>query len=343
MARHALLALLVGLGGCGDAALPPLTNAVALACPRPGALPFRLESTGFARRDNAALAQSRTRDKDEAADTLGNPHGATADSYLADAAAAPGGYRGLKARTAETNGLFSTPLPGERVSLWTYDDQAAAWAMIDRGETGEDGMYDFPDEGDPPANGQPVYAMLEADGSCAVHYRQLLPPGTKVVVTDIDGTLTTADSELFEETADPTYLPRMKVSADALMRAWASKRYQIVYLTARPHVYRAETREWLRALGFPIGAVITANDLSDASAYKTRWLQRLTTSFGWTPVAVYGNAETDISAYANAGIPKDRTFIIGELAGSDGTVPIFDDDYTAHIASFVDAQPDNAP
>jgi phosphatidate phosphatase PAH1 len=63
------------------------------------------------------------------------------------------------------------------------------------------------------------------------------------------------------------------------------------------------------------------------------------TTFGWVPVAAYGNATTDITAYENAGIPKDVTFIIGEYAGTSGTVAIPNDDYTDHIATFVEAQP----
>ena len=62
--------------------------------------------------------------------------------------------------------------------------------------------------------------------------------------------------------------------------------------------------------------------------------------FGWTPVAAYGNADTDIGAYDEAGIPKDITFIVGELAGTEGTMPVENLDYADHIAAFVDPYPD---
>ena len=62
---------------------------------------------------------------------------------------------------------------------------------------------------------------------------------------------------------------------------------------------------------------------------------------GWQIVAAYGNASTDISAYANAGIPKTQTFIVGPLAGSDSTQPIDNMDYAQHIQTYVDAQPNN--
>lgn len=341
-----ILSLVLSSAACGDdaAALPPLTGATALACPAPGDLPFRLATRGFARAPNAALAEERTRDKGEAGDTLGNPGGPTADTYVDDDGSPATGelaYRGRKARTATTNGLFSTGLPGERVSLWSYDAAAEAWSERARGETDADGAYALAPGEAPPPNGHPVYAMLEADGSCADHHAFLLPRGERVVITDIDGTLTTDDAELFEQVGDPAYVPRMKRAAAALMQAWAAKGYTIIYLTARPHVLRGETRTWLRDLGYPVGPVITAASLADPAGYKRRWIARLLATFGWIPAAAYGNATTDIEAYAAAGIPKDVTFIIGEHAGEDGTVAIAGDDYTDHLATFVRAQPDN--
>ena len=95
------------------------------------------------------------------------------------------------------------------------------------------------------ARGETKVAILEADGSCGEHYDYLMPPGTKFVVTDIDGTMTFSDDELFKQIDDGSYVPIQNQSADALMNAWTKKGYQVVYLTARPHLFRAETRRWL--------------------------------------------------------------------------------------------------
>jgi hypothetical protein len=331
------------LTACGDSE-PPLSDATSLVCPTPGALPFRLESHAFQRADNKTLATNDPRNKDEASDTLGNPGGAIASTYIADnqsPATAPIEYRGAKARTGTTAGFFATPLPGEFASLWSYDPNQAAWENVGRAQTGDDGYYSVSDSGFVAPNDRPIYSVLEADGSCAEHYDYLLPAGTKVVVTDIDGTLTASDDELFKQISDEAYVPAMKTAADKLTQAWTAKGYTIIYLTARPHVFRPETRVWLRDLGFSSGPLITATAVGDAAAYKTIWLQRLITSFGWNAVVAYGNADTDIAAYANVGIPKDHTFIIGPLAGNDGTVAIPNDDYTQHIATFVNAQPSN--
>ncbi len=340
MTRGLLLALAVSAVACGDDDLPPLTDATELRCPTPGDLPFRLDTRGFANDTNATVGTQRTRDKSEASDTLGNPSGPSANVYLDDAIASESSlaYRGAKGRTMENNGLFATPLPDERVSLWTYT--ADDWIAVGETTTDANGTYALPMDMTV-ANGQPVYAMLEADGSCAEHYVQLLPRGAKVVITDIDGTLTTDDNELLMQIGDASYVPKMKGAAVEMVRAWADKGYPIVYMTARSHVFRVETRGWLRDQGFPFGAVITANSLGDADGYKTAWGMRMLDTFGWVPVAAYGNATTDISAYDNAGIPKDITFIIGEHAGSEGTVAIANDDYASHIDAFIRAQPDN--
>ncbi|HET9987138.1 MAG TPA: hypothetical protein VFQ65_01430, partial [Kofleriaceae bacterium] len=85
----------------------------------------------------------------------------------------------------------------------------------------------------------------------------------------------------------------------------------------------------------------TAVDVEEPAAYKTLWLKRMVNDFGWNVVAAYGNAQTDIDAYNNVAIPKADTFIVGPLAGTNGTQPIDNMDFAAHTASFVAAQPAN--
>lgn len=339
--KRLLLLMVAAVASACGGGQPPLSNLTSLSCPYPGPLPFHLQSYGFVSAVNEKLAHDETRSKDEASDTIGNPEGAIANVFMPDdAMPAPAAidYRGVKARTAENQGLFADPLPGENVSLWSYD--GAAWHSLGRAQTDADGTYDLPGTGFAADAGAPLYAVLEADGSCAAHYDYLLPSGTKFVVFDIDGTLTTSDGELLTQLSDSTYTPMMMTAANTMVQAWAAKGYTIVYLTARTHNLRAETRAWLDQLGFPKGAVITTNSTNDAQAYKTLWLERMIDDFGWVAVAAYGNAETDIGAYAAAGIPTDVTFIIGPYGGESGTVAIGGNDYTDNIANFVSAQPD---
>ncbi|HEX2685323.1 MAG TPA: hypothetical protein VHN14_01830 [Kofleriaceae bacterium] len=338
-----LVPALALIAACSDPE-SPLSDATSLQCPFPGALPFRLSSSGFQKSANEALVADKPRNKDEASDTLGNPGGKIASVYLADDQhpdAAPVDYHGAKARTTPKGGLFATPLPGENVSLWYYEPDKAVWQSVGQGRTDDNGDYDVPSTGFIAPNGRPVYAMLEADGSCAVHFDYLFAPGTKVVVTDIDGTLTTDDKEIFTQITDDTYVPAMMTAADRLLQAWSMKGYLVVYLTARLHVLRAESRGWLADLTFPDGPLITEGGGLTADAYKTLWMNRMVQDFGWKVVAAYGNADTDITAYANAGVPPGQTFIIGPLAGTRGTMPIQNNDYTQHIATYVAAQPAN--
>ncbi|HEY1557222.1 MAG TPA: hypothetical protein VGF94_20440 [Kofleriaceae bacterium] len=342
--RALVLCLFVG---CGSTSEPPLTHATSLQCPTPGDLPFRLSSSGFKVAANKTLAASDTRIKDEASDALGNPSGTEANIYLADTAspsAAPVDYHGEKARTNPDQGLFANALPGEYVSLWTYDSDAADWQMLARDQTDDNGAYDFASTGFTAPTGQPVYAMLEADATCAPHYDFLMPPGSQFIVVDIDGTLTTSDEEIITQVGDGSYVPMMMTAANTMAQAWAAKGYPIVYLTAREHVFDSETRVWLDMFQFPLGPIITSNGTTTAAdAYKTIWLDRMVNDFGWVPFAAYGNASTDITAYANVSIPLDHTFIIGPEGGMGGTTAIANDDYTQHIATFIAAQPDNTP
>src|SRR5512140_1996120 len=159
--RRLLLALAL-IAACSDSE-PPLSDATSLKCPTPGALPFRLSSSGFQKSANKTLATDNPRNKDEASDTIGNPGGLTASVYLADdqtPSAAPVDYQGAKARTTLDGGLFSKVLPGENVSLWYYDTAKSAWQSVGSGKTGGDGSYDLPATGFVAPNGRPVYSVL---------------------------------------------------------------------------------------------------------------------------------------------------------------------------------------
>jgi hypothetical protein len=338
-----LLIALAVIAACSDSE-PPLSDATSLSCPHPGALPFRLASSGFHKPVDKMIAAEEPRSKDEASDTLGNPGGVTASIYIPDAQQPSAGsivYHGSKARTSPDAGLVADQLSGENVSLWYRDPVLATWQSIGSTQTGDGGTYDLAAAGFVAQNGQPVYAMLDADGSCAVHYDFLLAPGSKVVVTDIDGTLTTGDDQLTMQFTDGSYVPMMMMAADRLMQAWSMKGYPVVYLTARPHLLRPESRAWLADLGFPVGPLVTAAGGEPPDVYKTLWMKRMIRDFGWSVVAAYGNADTDITAYGNAGIPLDHTFIVGPLGGTRGTVAIPGMDFSRHITDFVNVQPAN--
>ena len=82
-----------------------------------------------------------------------------------------------------------------------------------------------------------------------------------------------------------------------------------------------------------------------AAEYKTERLMELQ-DMGLVFHYAYGNAESDITAYENAGIDKAATFIIGEEAGMAGTVAIegegWVDHTAAHLPTVMDWCPDGA-
>ncbi len=298
-----------------------------LGCPAPGTLPFETEASAF---DDPGIEEALAafpEYKQQNQDFLGNP----------DAA------QSLVGRMARGRALNARPIPNEFVSLWTWN-ATGHFEQLGRQRTDGDGRYTFDLSGDDRfgLGTHITYAVLEGDGSCADHLVASWPAGTQVVVTDIDETLTTADAEFLRQIGDPSYDPQLRPGSIELMNAWAEKGYKAIYLTARPHDFRVPTRGWLAAHGYPTGPVGTATSLvvGDAAvAYKAAFIGQLVNDLGWSVVAAYGNADSDIQAYAQAGVPKSVTFVVGTLAGEDGTVAIEDGDYSNHVATYVAAQP----
>ena len=163
-------------------------------------------------------------------------------------------------------------------------------------------------------------------------------PGA-AVVTDIDETLTTGDEEWLAQLLDPGHDPQQRPDAAALMRGYDELQYTVYYVTARGEATeladgrtaREATRDWLDAHGFPIadGRLFLApgnGAIDDAAVeYKAGLIEELELA-DWTVHWAYGNAETDVEAYQQAGIPDDLIFLVGELAGEMGVVGIPDED-----------------
>jgi phosphatidate phosphatase PAH1 len=168
----------------------------------------------------------------------------------------------------------------------------------------------------------------------------VLAPGARVVVSDIDGTLTTG--RLVRPTVLGTEI-RARPGVAALLADWAAAGVQPLYLTGRPYAYDDFTREWLEREGFPPGPVNHADHLSQAlpthgrvGAYKLAFLRELLSRVDLEVAAAYGNVDTDEAtdacAYALAGIPPERIFLWGQepraCAGHPPTSPVTD--YPAH-------------
>lgn len=249
-------------------------------------------------------------------------------------------------------GAISKDLEDEAVDLWV--DRCAGFEKLATDKTDSDGRTHFVLKADS-IGGPGVYRIRQhvvGDGTFTEHTLRILPAGSQLVVFDIDGTLTTSDEELFKDVLadffEPlfggTYVPTEYPSAVALTQAWADKGYILAYVTGRPYWLTGLTRGWLASLGFADAALRLTDSNGEAlptssgvAAYKTAHLGSLQ-ALGYQLVTAYGNAVTDIEAYANVGIPLDRTFIIGDHAGEGGTMPL-SGGYGGHL-SWVVAQPD---
>lgn len=178
------------------------------------------------------------------------------------------------------------------------------------------------------------------------------------IVTDIDETLTTSDGEFLMQLGDGNYDPLEREGGAAMITAYADLGYRILYLTARAESLSAVntgesarelTERWLVEHGYPTDPETTMVVLSPnlvvgpaTATYKTEALE-MQQAEGWRFDYAYGNADTDIDAYANAGIALEYTFIIGPEAGNGGTVAIEGEDWLDHSAEFLPMVPAACP
>lgn len=225
---------------------------------------------------------------------------------------------------------------------WTSraGDQGTVDGVVDDGGRV---FFEIPEERRLPAGRYPIRLRVRGDGTVAAFDLVVVPPSTKVVVFDIDGTLTTRDKEITKdylaEMVSVDYDPAMYVGAVEVVKAWAGKGYTVVYLTGRPDFLRSLSQKWLEKKGFPPGVLHLADTMrqvlptsSGIAKYKTDYLQSLQAR-GLPIAAAYGNAATDIEAFASAGIEKSRTYIIGPHAGKEGTVAVAG--YVEHLKGLV--------
>eukprot|EP01026_Neomeris_dumetosa_P061563 TRINITY_DN58113_c0_g1_i1.p1 TRINITY_DN58113_c0_g1~~TRINITY_DN58113_c0_g1_i1.p1 ORF type:complete len:768 (-),score=71.74 TRINITY_DN58113_c0_g1_i1:493-2742(-) len=205
-----------------------------------------------------------------------------------------------------------------------------------------------------------VWAFLPEDNTYAKGSMFMLQPGTPCIVFDLDGTITVGDQEIVTQVALSALggslvvsenIPRnydLKARNHALtaVRMWAAKGYQIIYLSGRQGSFYNLTLEWLIKHDYPPGPIHltrthwpTLPVYQSVGNFKVKYMELLKTR-GLQMYAAYGNTGTDIRAYEVAGIPKNRTFIVGPHGGKRGTVKV--SSFTEHIfeiMKFPDADP----
>jgi hypothetical protein len=249
--------------------------------------------------------------------------------YAHDVAAAPGG-------TVVVEGKFSygdqgKDLEDEPVAIWLDDCQNIS--RVASAETDDDGRARI-EIAAPQAPGEyGLHFVVDGDASSTRASLWVVEPGTPIVVFDIDGTLTVSDAEVnldvldqhFDKMLEGDYQPQVYADGATLASTWVDKGVLPVYLSGRPYWLVQYSRDWLVAENFPRGLVRTCDKhrevvprIDGVGRFKAGTLKRML-ELGVVVQAAYGNATTDIWAYAEAGIPVERTFIIGPHAGEGGT------------------------
>lgn len=234
-------------------------------------------------------------------------------------------------------GSISKDLEDElvRVSI----DDCGAWRTLGDFATDDDGRISVPVPAGiftSPGVHEVRYQVL-GDGSLTASFVWVYPRGTHVALTDIDGTMTQSDSELFQQIFDGSHVPVAYPGAVELTTTHATRGHVVFYLTGRPYWLMQKSRQWLYDLRFAPGPLHVTDSNSEAvpseggvGAFKRDYLTSLAAK-GLVIDVAYGNATTDIYAYLGAGLPADDVWIIGKHAGEQGTHAATDS-WTARVA-----------
>jgi phosphatidate phosphatase PAH1 len=154
----------------------------------------------------------------------------------------------------------------------------------------------------PPGRHRVRFVVL-GDGTTADQIIEVLPVGAKIVVSDVDGTLTTSEHvELGSLLIGGT--PDAHPHAAETLHAFANRGYRPFYLTARSEWQANRTHVFLDTRGFPTGVVHTNQGYlplrgSAAVDFKRGELDELR-SHGFSIFYAIGNRDTDGEAFLNS-------------------------------------------
>ncbi len=258
-----------------------------------------------------------------------------------DAVVNPGDEQILIARFAY--GAFDADLVHEKVEVWVervcgnWEKIGTVWTSDNaelpetEGVTDHGGSIFF----HVPANlaldvgDHRVKMLVKGDNSEANLTLHVWPKGKQVVVSDIDGTMTTRETDGAWTWLDGNSPARQEGSAE-MMSAYFAKGYQVIFLTARPEHLTNKTRQWFADHGFPPATFHLSESTfgetgTAAHDYKLEYLQKLA-GRGVVIDAAYGNKDTDLNAYFDAGLdPWQITLISGQYTGPLSGATMVDD------------------
>lgn len=209
-----------------------------------------------------------------------------------------------------TYGPSDKDLEDEDVELFACF--AGAWKPIGAARTNSDGRFALTLRGDQrlPAGMRDVYLSVAGDRTGARLLAFVAPAEQRVLVSDVDGTLTESENEYPIALATGTDTDVHPHAAAALREA-AKRGVVPVYISARGDRFTHDTRTWLAMQGFPRGPIhlprsIITKPGKDTVAFKTAALRKVAP---FSLVAGLGNRATDVAAYTRAGLAPERIFI----------------------------------
>jgi hypothetical protein len=132
-----------------------------------------------------------------------------------------------------------------------------------------------------------------------------LPPDREVAVVDIDGTVADVHPR-WQGLRDNRKIHPLAGAVESVRAL--SERFAVVFLTARDHIFRAKTRDWLREHGFPDAPVLMRRGKrywnQSSESHKRERLSELA-----VPLRIgVGDAPGDAAAYAGSGM---RAYLLG--------------------------------
>jgi phosphatidate phosphatase PAH1 len=227
-----------------------------------------------------------------------------------DVVAAPGADHVI--RGSVSYGKTHKDLEDEDVELFACD--RGEWRALGTARTDDDGNFELALAGSRrlAAGMRDLYASVVGDRTGVRFLAYIAPPTTRVIVSDVDGTLTISEHAFVRTVALGSQIGA-KPGAALAFQGLAAAGYQPVYVTARGEVFTEKTRAWLAQQGFPRGPMVLAEELvtvpgPSTVAFKTGAMDSLRAA-GLVVAGGIGNRATDIAAYEAMGLPAERIFI----------------------------------
>ena len=207
---------------------------------------------------------------------------------------------------------FDRALEDEDVDVFACG--AGAWQRVGIARTDDEGHFALRLSGDArlPIGMRELFVSVVGDRTGVGFLAYVAPGGSPLIVSDVDGTLTSSENAFLETIVLGTE-PDAHAGAPRAYDTTTAKGFQVVYVTARGNQYTTATRDWLAHKVFPRGPVRLSPSFitlpgGDTVDFKTQTIAALVAA-GLDVAERVGNRASDITAYTASGVAADRIFI----------------------------------